>query len=150
MQLTNDLLHTAGRTADFLDIASNHSQCRHMLRFMLAQHAIGLAANQIGSDLRLFVMQVNGVTRFCFNPEIVDSKIELTTMAEACLSFVGDQCTLQRADHIEVRYQDHRGCWIQESLTGLTSRCYQHELDHVNGITMWHRQKEQHAEQSGN
>jgi len=133
-----------------MDIDRNHSQCLRMLEFMLSHHGIGLAANQIGSDLRVFVMQVNGITRFCFNPEIVSADGKLLTMAEGCLSFAGDQCTLQRADAIAVRYQDHRGFWIEDHLTGLESRCYQHELDHVNGITMWHRQKEQHAEQSGN
>ena len=150
MQLSHDLLHTPCRLTDFMDIDRNHSQCLRMLEFMLSHHGIGLAANQIGSDLRVFVMQVNGKTRFCFNPEIVSADSKLLTMAEGCLSFADDQCTLQRADGIAVRYQDHRGFWIENHLTGLESRCYQHELDHVNGTTMWHRQKEQHAEQSRN
>lgn len=149
MQLTNDLLHTAGRAADFDNIDRNYSQCLRMLDFMLMNDGIGLAANQIGFDLRLFVMQVNGITRFCFNPEIVSADSELLTMAEGCLSFVGNQCTLQRPDHIEVRYQDHRGFCVGNHLTGLESRCYQHELDHVNGITMWHRQKEQVWKKNG-
>jgi peptide deformylase len=121
-----------------------------MLEFMRSQDAIGLAANQIGRDIRLFVMSVSGVTRCCFNPEITDSGPNDVKMAEGCLSFKGKQCTLQRPDDIRVRYQDHSGVWIKDRLIGLESRCFQHELDHLNGITMWDRQKEQHAEQSGN
>jgi peptide deformylase len=121
-----------------------------MLEFMHSQDAIGLAANQIGRDVRLFVMSVSGVTRYCFNPEITDIEPNSVEMAEGCLSFKGKHCTIQRPDQILVRYQDPEGTWTQAKLTGLESRCFQHELDHLNGITMWDRQKEQHAEQSGN
>ncbi len=121
-----------------------------MLEFMHSQDAIGLAANQIGRDVRLFVMSVSGVTRCCFNPEITDCDSKSVKMAEGCLSFKGKQCILQRPERIQVRYQDHEGVWIQDRLTGLESRCFQHELDHLNGVTMWDRQKEYDAEQSGN
>ena len=121
-----------------------------MIEFMKSQQGIGLSANQIGINTRLFVMQVDGRTRFCFNPEILDQGTESVVMAEGCLSFVGKQCILQRPEQVLVRYQDHSGFWITEELTGLESRCFQHELDHLNGITMWDRQKERHAEQPGN
>jgi peptide deformylase len=150
MRLTNKILHRSCRMATFDNMNRNHWLANEMLQFMLSQHGIGLAANQIGMNLRLFVMQVNGRTRFCFNPEILDKHTELITMAEGCLSFLGKQCILQRPDRIRVQYQDHRGSWIQDDLEGIESRCYQHELDHLDGITMWHRQEEQHAEQSGN
>ena len=117
---------------------------------MKSRQGIGLSANQIGVNLRLFVMQIGDRTRFCFNPEILDQGTELVTMAEGCLSYLGKQCILKRPDKIRVRYQDHRGSWIHDELVGLESRCFQHELDHLNGITMWYRQEEQDAEQSGN
>jgi peptide deformylase len=148
MKLTRKILHRACRLAQFDNIDRNHWLAQEMTEFMIEQGGIGLAANQIGMDLKLFVMQVDGVTRFCFNPEIVTADSRKIEMAEGCLSYIGKQCTIQRPDQIGVRYQDHRGFWIQDSLSGLASRCYQHELDHVNGITMWHRLKEQHAEQS--
>ena len=119
-----------------------------MLEFMRCQNAIGLAANQIGLNLRLFVMCVQDRARCCFNPEIIDLGSRLSTMSEGCLSFPGKQCTIQRAQDIRVRYQDHNGSWTEETLSGLEGRCFQHELDHLNGTTMWDRQKEQHAEQS--
>jgi len=150
MRLTNQILYRSCRAADFENMHRNHWLCQEMIQFMLSQQGIGLSANQIGINLRLFVMQVEGRTRFCFNPEILGQGTELITMAEGCLSFAGKQCTIQRPDEIRVRYQDHRGSWIQDELTGLESRCFQHELDHLNGVTMWDRKKEQHAEQSRN
>lgn len=150
MRLTNQMLYRSCRAANFANIDRNHWLCQEMVRFMKSQQGVGLSANQIGKNIRLFVMQVDGRTRFCFNPEILDQDTELATMAEGCLSFVGKQCILQRPKSIRVRYQDHRGFWIHDELSGLESRCFQHELDHLNGVTMWDRQKEQHAEQSGN
>jgi peptide deformylase len=150
MRLTNQILNRSCRAADFKNMHRNHWLCQEMIQFMKSQQAIGLSANQIGINLRLFVMQIEDRTRFCFNPAILDRSTELVTMAEGCLSFAGKQCILQRPEQIRVRYQDHRGFWIQEELTGLESRCFQHELDHLDGITMWDRYKEQHAEQSGN
>jgi peptide deformylase len=150
MRLTNQILNRSCRAADFENMHRNHWLCQEMIQFMKSKQGIGLSANQIGINLRLFVMQVEGRTRFCFNPEIQEQGTELITMAEGCLSYLGKQCKLQRPDRIRVQYQDHRGSWIQDDLEGLESRCFQHELDHLNGVTMWDRKKEQHAEQSGN
>ena len=150
MRLTNQILYRSCRAANFKNIDRNHWLCQQMLEFMQSQQGIGLAANQVGINLRLFVMKVADLTRFCFNPEITNMGDKSLTMAEGCLSFIDKQCTLQRPDAIQVRYQDHRGFWIEDRLSGLESRCFQHELDHLNGITMWDRQKEQNAEQSRN
>ena len=113
----------------------------------MQQHrAIGLAAPQIGHSLRLFVMEVEDRARVCFNPEIIQSSTVLTKYAEGCLSFPGESCTITRPDAISVRYQDAQGLWIEEDLVGLEARCFQHELDHLDGVTMYDRQKEKHAE----
>ena len=150
MRLTNKILSRSCKQARFDKPHHNRWLCEQMLEFMHSQDAIGLAANQIGRDVRLFVMSVSGITRCCFNPEIIAVEPNAVKMAEGCLSFKGKQCILQRSDRILVRYQGPEGTWTQVKLMGLESRCFQHELDHLDGITMWDRQKEQHAEQSGN
>lgn len=147
MRLTRKILHRTCRPAVFDNTNRNHWLAQEMTEFMIKQGGIGMAANQIGLDLRLFVMKVDDRTRFCFNPEIIWTGSLEIKKAEGCLSFANKQCTIARPDQIEVRYQDHKGCWIQEKLSGLASRCYQHELDHVNGITMWHRENEQTTKQ---
>ena len=119
-----------------------------MLEFMRTKQGIGLAAPQIGLSKRLFVMEIAGQTRACFNPEITDVSPEVEEMAEGCLSFPGRSCTIKRPREISVRYQNYRGDWYTERLDGLMARCFQHELDHLDGIIMQDRHKEQHAEQS--
>jgi len=146
MKLSNKILKRSCKTATFDQPNHNLWLCNEMISFMLAKQAVGLAANQIGRDLRLFVMSVDGRTRHCFNPEILSSSPEHWVMSEGCLSFSETQCIIQRPKEVRVRYQDHRGQWIQDQLDGLESRSFQHELDHLNGITMLDRQKEQHAE----
>lgn len=119
-----------------------------MLEFMRSKQGIGLAAPQIGVSRRLFVMDVAGQIRACFNPEILDVSPEQIEMAEGCLSFAGKSCIIKRPSDISVRYQNHRGDWYTERMDGLIARCFQHELDHLDGILMQDRHKEQHAEQS--
>ena len=109
---------------------------------------MGLAAPQVGLSKRLFVMDVGGQIRTCFNPEIVWASPEQTEMVEGCLSFAGRSCIISRPVAISVRYQNYRGDWYTERLDGLMARCFQHELDHLDGIVMQDRYKEQHAEQS--
>lgn len=148
MKLRNQILYRACKSADFTNTHKNLLLAEQMLDFMTRNRAIGLAANQIGINLRLFVMQVGAQARHCFNPSITSSGPELAVMAEGCLSFPNKQCTISRPNEIDVAYQDHQGQWIRDRLTGLESRCYQHELDHLEGKTMWDRQKEQNAKQS--
>jgi peptide deformylase len=47
-----------------------------------------------------------------------------------------------------VRYQDCHGDWIEDDMVGLEARCFQHELDHLDGVVMHDRQKEQNATES--
>jgi peptide deformylase len=80
----------------------------------------------------------------------VQSYTDLTNFDEGCLSFPGETCIIKRPDTIDVCYYDVAGIEVVEQLSGLASRCFQHELDHLNGITMYDRLKEQDAEQSRN
>ena len=111
-------------------------------------NGIGLSATQIGLTHRIFVMRVHGRERICINPEIIKSSDVLAEYDEGCLSFPGDQCTITRPDWVNVRYYTPQGEKIEDCLVGLEARCFQHELDHLNGITMWDRHKEQNAKQS--
>jgi len=118
---------------------SNNEIANDMLRFMRASNGIGLAANQVGMAKRLFVMEVDGVIRFCFNPAILEASEETVTMEEGCLSFPSDRVQISRPSTITVTYQNTAGQYCTEELTGLAARCFQHEFDHLNGITMLKR-----------
>ena len=150
MKLTNRVLKNHAKPVEFDYPVRNEILGQDMIRFMREENGIGLAAPQIGISRRVFVMEIGDRQWACFNPEIVQSSEIIPEFNEGCLSFKGDSCIIRRPESIEVRYQDHRGEWHSETLDGLEARCFQHELDHLDGVTMWDRYKEQHAEQSGN
>jgi peptide deformylase len=95
----------------------------------------------------MFIMLIDGVFWECFNPEVLEHSNNLTEFNEGCLSFTGEYVIIKRPDTIRVRYFNAEGIEFNETLTGLPARCFQHELDHLNGITMHDRYKEQNAEQ---
>lgn len=139
MKLTKRVLHNRAKPVGFDWPYQNQVLADQMLEFMRRENGIGLAAPQIGRSLRLFVMEVDGVNRCCFNPEILAVGPTSSQFAEGCLSFPGESCTITRPDSVAVRYQDAHGHWIETDLTGLEARCFQHELDHLDGITMLDR-----------
>jgi len=148
MKLTKRVLHNRAKPVEFVWPYQNHILAEQMIEFMRTNKGIGLAAPQIGKSLRVFVMEVQGRARACFNPEIVESSTVMAEFQEGCLSFPGESCNISRPDTIIVRYQDARGEWTETNLVGLEARCFQHELDHLDGVTMYDRLKEQNAEQS--
>lgn len=119
-----------------------------MLRFMQQHRGIGLAAPQIGLDLRMFVMAIYATPYFCFNPRIVQITGDLVETHEACLSFSGKTCKIKRYDRIIAGWQKFNGEYEEKELVELHAICFQHELDHLDGITMLDREKEQSAKQS--
>ena len=95
---------------------------------------LGLSANQCGFEHRVFVMGSNDNYVAFFNPKIVSISEEMSKTEEGCLSFKGLFLNIERPKEIEVEYQDFNGIKRQAKFAGLTARCFQHELDHMNGI----------------
>jgi len=147
MKLTRRVLSHVAKSVDFQYPYRNKQLEEQLYQYMTKQHGIGLAAPQVGISMRLFVMQVDSWSRACYNPEIIDSSQDLEQFDEGCLSFPGEHCVVSRPRWVDVRYQDFQGAWHSERLGGLLGRCFQHELDHLNGITMWDRHREQNAKQ---
>ena len=148
MDLTRRVLFKQAKSVDFKWPHQNLTLCTSMLKFMRLNKGIGLAAPQIGISKRVFVMDVHGRERACFNPEITFQSDVLAEFPEGCLSFPGEECIIKRPDTISVRYQDCHGDWIEDDMVGLEARCFQHELDHLDGVVMHDRQKEQNATES--
>jgi peptide deformylase len=109
---------------------------REMLELMKANNGLGLAGNQIGLLRRVFVMRTTDGREFgCFNPWIMFGDNDFITGNEGCLSFTNLWLKVPRHNKITASYLDNAGkpCIIE--LEGLDARCFQHELDHLNGIT---------------
>lgn len=149
MKLTNKVLYRSAKPfTDFHLGPQNEFMLQQMFSFMRKNNGLGMAAPQIGVSRRLFVMEVDGERRACFNPEIISTSGDLTDLPEGCLSFPGEECKIKRPRSVAVRYQTVTGDWVEETLDGMTARCFQHELDHLNGITMHDRAKKQYATES--
>jgi peptide deformylase len=137
MKLDSTLLAQACEPVTFENPRRNLDLAHQLLRLMRRENGMGLAANQAGIGKRVFVMAVDSVYRHCFNPKIVRSSEQQVVLREGCLSFPGEFCQIERPATVDVRYQDAWGKVHEETLTGWHSRCFQHELDHLNGVTMY-------------
>ena len=97
---------------------------------------IGLSANQCGVFERVFVIGTDQFQIACINPRIIGKAPSTIKAEEGCLSFPGLYVKIDRPDWIEVEFTDETGTLKQMRLEGVTARCFQHELDHMNGIRM--------------
>jgi len=135
--LKNTALESICRSVDFADSKKNLNLAHKLIRTMIKEKGMGLAANQVGLDLRLFVMRVQDKFYHCFNPEILEYGDEQINLTEGCLSFTGQFCEIVRPKKIQVRYYSAQGKETVEWLDDWAARCFQHELDHLNGLTMF-------------
>lgn len=104
-----------------------------MYETMVAHDGIGLAAPQIGKNIRIAVVEVEEGDRFDFiNPEIIESK-GTNIDVEGCLSIPETYGTVERADEVTVRYYDREGSEMEVTAYGYLARAFQHEIDHLDG-----------------
>jgi len=124
-----------------------------MVDTMHHAHGIGLAAQQIGRDIQLCVVDLRGTdSEFAWeydgsrpplelfmpltivNPELTIVPEPTDSYEEGCLSFPEIRGDVIRPDEITVKFQDAAGHKHTLRCTGLLARCVQHEADHLNGI----------------
>ena len=104
-----------------------------MLETMYEYHGVGLAAPQVGVLKRIVVIDVGEGPIVLINPEIVERSGEQYG-PEGCLSLPGRWGLVSRPMEVRVKAQDRDGNEIELHGTGLTARCYCHEIDHLNGV----------------
>lgn len=114
--------------------------CEDMAETMYAAPGVGLAANQVGVLLRIFVIDVAGEDepselRVFINPDIYE-KDGVQTWNEGCLSFPGVSEEIKRAEHVRVRALDADGKEFDLEADGLLAVAIQHENDHLDGVLM--------------
>lgn len=121
---------------DFNDPIQNPVLLGHkMHQVRTAARGAGLAAPQVGLLSRVFVMNSNGEALTCFNPEIVSKSGGKILAEEGCLSFPGQRLKIGRHREIVVAYQTSGGLWTKATLEDFPAVVFQHELDHLDGIT---------------
>jgi peptide deformylase len=135
------------RAVEVEDILAD--ECQQLIsQMMLAVSeagGVGIAAPQIHHSVRIFIMCSKPNVRYpnaplmaptaIINPEILHYSSEKVTDWEGCLSVPSMRGLVPRHNLIRVRYFDQQGHEQQKELTGFIARIFQHELDHLNGLT---------------
>ena len=104
-----------------------------MLETMRAANGCGLAAVQVGKLRRLVIVEVEQNKPFILiNPEIIKREGKQQE-AEGCLSIPGKWGITDRPMTVTVRAMNRKGEYFSISGTGLTARCFCHEIDHLDG-----------------
>lgn len=119
---------------DFNAGVDTHALEARMIELMKQYNGMGIAANQVGFDKRVIVVQPKGKDPIgMFNPEIVNQSGTCSD-EEGCLSFPGLFIKVERSENIIVKYldKDQKSCTI--TLSGMDAKCVQHEIDHLDGI----------------
>jgi peptide deformylase len=111
-----------------------------MLDVMYDEPGIGLAAPQVGESIRLIVVDTEwteeGAERnplVLVNPEILEREGAITWI-EGCLSVPDFQADVERAQKVRIRGLDLDGREVVEEAEDLRAVCFQHEIDHLDGI----------------
>jgi peptide deformylase len=131
-QLGDPVLRTKAEPVTVFD-DSVAAAAELMFVSMYEARGVGLAANQIGLSIALFVMDCEGVVATVANPRISESSEETVVEFEGCLSVLGKNYPTSRAVRATVIGQDLTGAPLEITGEGEVARCLQHETDHLNG-----------------
>ena len=123
---------------------------KNMFDTMHNANGVGLAANQVGADKSIFVIDVSKVEgqegnkpMIFINPEITERSEKLCAIEEGCLSIPDIRVEVERPEAITITYLDTDLKSHTLKAESLLARVIQHEYDHVQGILFIDRIKEQ-------
>ena len=105
-----------------------------MMATMDAKHGVGLAAPQIGQNIRLFVISYKDHNLAIINPEITKKSILKEWDEESCLSIPNRYGQVKRHKSVTLKYLNQNGQTEILKASGLLARIIQHEIDHLDGI----------------
>lgn len=139
----NELLHQKSEKVEVFDKKLT-KLIGDMFDTMSAFNGIGLAAVQIGVLKQIIVIDIDYEGQVfkseIINPKIISFSPEQTIMTEGCLSVVDRRCDVMRPKEVEVEYYtiDRQKHTIK--VDGLLAKCFQHEIDHLNGVVILDRE----------
>lgn len=125
--------------------AELQSLARRMWDLLYSVPGIGLAAPQVGINLRMAVLDTsvgkNQSDRYVIcNPKIILESTTLQVASEGCLSMPGFKVQyMRRPNAVTIQYQDINGKEIEQTAEGLLAQAFCHETDHLNGILFFER-----------
>ncbi len=153
MQAGDPCLRRRCREIDSADISSYRDLVGDMFETMRNAPGVGLAANQVGVDAQLFVMEdtqdlvsrtptslafkqerIPFAPTAVFNPLVTLHSDDVSEFYEGCLSVPGYRALVKRWKTLQLSGLDPDGNPISLTLSGWAARIAQHEIDHLNGV----------------
>ena len=105
-----------------------------MIETMHKEKGVGLAAPQVGKNIRMFVADSGSGAQVFINPQITGTSLDLVEMEEGCLSIPGFYEKVVRPESIRLQAQDESGRRRVVNASGYLARIIQHEYDHLEGV----------------
>ena len=105
-----------------------------MVETMRAADGMGLAGPQVGVLQRVFVAEYEEQVYTFINPEIIWRSPETEILEEGCLSLPGYVGKVERALKVTLKGKNKKGKDVTLQAEGMLARCFQHEVDHLDGI----------------
>lgn len=106
----------------------------NMTETMRRAQGIGLAANQVGVNLQLCIIEIEETTYTLINPKITAKSWKKDLSEEGCFSLPEVFLLIPRASQVQVRYLDQAGRPQKIKASGLLAHALQHEIDHLDGV----------------
>ena len=130
----NPILREKSQTIEKID-ENILNLAKDMIETMTKKDGVGLAAPQIGKNIRLFVVHPTLSKKTVFiNPEISKISKQTDVTEEGCLSLPGIFIKKERAKSLKIMATDENGKEFKLKAKNLLARVIQHEIDHLNGI----------------
>lgn len=116
------------------EISALQQLAEDMMVTMEADQGIGLAAPQIGKNIRLIIVSTKDGPAAMINPVITKKSLRQEWGEEGCLSIPGTFGEVKRYRHVNCTFLDLNGQTKVAEADGLLARVIQHEIDHLDGI----------------
>lgn len=107
---------------------------QEMYKVMIEAKGTGLAATQVGLNIRLLVLDDHGEPIYAFNPVILKKSKDTIYEIERCLSFPDEERKIKRAKEVTVKFRDLYNKMQYQIFEGILAVAIQHEVDHLHGI----------------
>jgi len=129
------ILKHKARSFDFSEHSSKEIRdtVSEMRKVMKANGGVGLSANQVGLNWRMFIAEYNKKLYVVFNPRITKKSKKVEVLEEGCLSVPDKYVEIPRAESIVMETNDRQGKKIKIKVFSVLARIFQHETDHLNG-----------------
>ncbi len=133
-------LKNIAQPIDIID-KKTKNEIESMIETMFFFKGIGLSSTQVNINKRIIIISINEKQKSMtlINPMIINNKSKIIQSREGCLSFPGIFVSIKRYKSILVKYKDINNTIKITNFDNISSICIQHEIDHLNGITIYER-----------